>query len=217
MPVTFDNSFGLQTNGAACQFNFTLGTNAVLLAFVSSTGNGVSVSAVAYAGVALTKLDHRAVAPGGTNVVFDIWALTAPAAGVNVLSAQFATSDNWRFIAASYLNVKAIGGFGTIQGNTGTSVSTNSFSLSSTTTDLCVFGYNGAQGLTATVAGVTERGSAGVGSMKIWDVAGTGPTLSVSCSASAASTYLIGTGLSLQFSAISVSTRFFRALTGVGY
>lgn len=216
MPVTFDNSFATASSGTASQFTFTVGANAVLLAFITNDGVAQSVSAVAYGGVAMTQHIHRLVQPGAAAVPYDIWVLTAPAAGANVLSCQFKTSDNWYVIATSYLNVKSIGGFGTPQGTTATSGTTNSFSLSSTTTDLCVFGYNCGLALTGMV-GATERGSLGAGSVKVWEVAGGGPTKSISVSA-ATSTFFIGAGLSLQFSAAAASTlRFFRNLTGVGY
>lgn len=216
MPVTFDNGLATQSTGTACQFNFTVGTNAVLLAYIASNGGaGVSVSAVAYGGQALTRLVRVAGLGGAGNWPMEIWGLTAPASGSNVLSAQFVQSDLWYINAISYLNVTTVNPFGTPASATATNTSVCNLSFSSTTTDLVSFGITGAQVIT--IGNGTQRVADPTNTFKLGDAAGAGPTKSVSASFAAANAW-IACGVSLRFSAVAVSNlRFFRALTGAGY
>lgn len=214
MPVTFDNIAKSQSTGTALQFNLTVGANAVLLAyFVHDSVNQRSVSAVAYGGVAMTRLGST-LALGTNNIRMEVWGLTAPAAGSNVLSAQFAQSDLWYGFGVSYLNATGTTPFGTVASATSGGATVLNLSVSSTSTDLISF-FMAATGA-ITLSNGTQRQTAGSQAIVVGDIAGAGPeTVSAT---NAGSITWGGLGLSIRFSAAAASTlRFTRAMTGVGH
>ncbi len=121
MPVAFDNvGSTAQTATSSLTVVLTLTTGAVLLAFVSGNDTTGSVSAIAYNGVALTRLGF---AGAGTGSRVEAWGLTAPAAGVHDLVAQFSDGVTvWEMVGVSYVNAKAAGPFGTVASATASAV-----------------------------------------------------------------------------------------------
>jgi hypothetical protein len=212
MPVVFDNAAQTANQTTNIALTLTLGANAVLLVFAAGRDAPFSASAVAYGGVALSKI-------ADVSQEFEIvtcWALTAPAAGVNTLSVAFSNIARFSVLAASYQNVKASGPFGTIV--SGVSALANAtFSVSSTSTDVvaaCWAGIN--QHITAnngtTRASVSTTAS-GVPAVLV-DITGAG---TVSLSATQANAVAWGfIGVPLRFSAVAATSLRTMCLTGVG-
>lgn len=212
MPITFDNVGTSFTSGTTCSVNFTFtaGANTVLLVYtVADVGR--SCSAVAYAGVQLTQLIHVT-----TN---QLWALTAPAAGANTLSVDWVTTGGtgaFRATAVTYLGVKAVGGFGTLQSTTTTGVVIN-LSLSSTTTDLVAFFAVTTNNVSLTASPGTTRLSASHSGdlMLIGDIAGAA-TISLSAVVPGSSVIrFIGQPLIFSLAA-AVTSPFTLSMLGVG-
>ncbi len=204
MPVTFD-ALGT-ASGSLTQsltVNINIASNAVLVVGVGTNINR-SASAILYAGVALTRLGqvHET-----TNQTVELWVLTAPAAGNNALSAHFVgASAMWAIAGGSYLNVKAIGPFGTpASGTSGTANNVN-FSISSTTTDL-VAGFIWGDNSTPSATNGTSRASVGFatggGKFLYQDIAG---AASITLSATSTGANWAFMGLPLIFSAAAVAT-----------
>lgn len=216
MPVTFDNGVYTSSTGTVSQLTFTVGSNAVILAFVTndSTSN-FSVSAIAYNGAAFTRLGQVRGFGTGVSWPFELWGLSAQASGAHTLSAQFTASDRWYMGILSYTNVKDTTPFGTVGAATGTSQTVMNLSLSSTNTDLCVFGFIGTQNITP--GNGTIRVTDSTTGIRFGDIAGaTGPTTSISGSLAASGSWM-GIGISLRFSASGVVSRRLMALIGAGY
>jgi len=206
MPIVFDNVGGSASTGTALAFNFTAAANTVLLVFTRANASR-SVSAIAYGGVALTRITQ-------TGFVQEVWGLTAPASGSNILSAQWAgAAVSLCMIAVTYLNVAAVNPWGTPQSNASTGT-VFTLSLSSTTTDLVVVGF-GINGVTLTINNATTRLTAGAASILV--VADAPGAATISISASAGNSGWRGVGVPLVFSAAAVATGSFTLnLLGVG-
>lgn len=212
MPVTFDNIGTSFSSGAGVSiaFNFTAAANTVLLVWTHCDGDR-SCSAVAYGGVACTQLLDQT--GGGAQ----LWALTAPAAGINVLSATWRATGAiaFRAIAVTYLGVKAVGGFGTVQGTVSSGANCG-LSLSSSTTDLVAY-FCKNNGAALSAAPGTSRLSGSTSTSCKFVVADTAglPSTSVSVSTGAGSAIKI-LGIPLVFSAAATTSPWGLATMGCG-
>lgn len=183
MPVTFDN-FGSSAVGAATSIalTFTAGANAVMIA-VSHNVNNVSVSTMAYNGVALTRYISNNDRP------VEVWVLTAPASGSNVLSCLWKGVASVGVAVCTYTNAKNVAPFGTGISGTATTVAAVNYSVSSSSTDLVWAGFcilAGTQNITWNNG--TVRGSFSNGTtlkMTVGDIAG---AASITISATTAAT-----------------------------
>lgn len=134
MPVTFDNSTAT-VGGALVSLTvaLTVANGAVLLAFTAND-NTRSVSAMAYNGVAMTRLGGAAI----SSRFSELWVLTAPAVGANNLVVNFTGACSCGIFGMSYTNVKDVGGFGTVSTGISGNAALANLSVSSTNTDLVV-------------------------------------------------------------------------------
>lgn len=217
MPITFDNKASGQTQGTSLKVLLTAAANTTLLAFTTN-GFGISVSSMAYGGVALQR--KAMVVNTDYSATLELWVLSAPGTGILTLSAQFVSSVNWGMIGVTYLGVKASNGFGTpVSATAAGGTTTINLSLSSTNTDLVVACF--ATGYTDNIIANngTLRGSATASfdmRMIVADITGA-LAITVSATSSAASWAVLG--IPLLFSAAAGgSSRFFglRSLVGVG-
>lgn len=213
MPVTFDNAGSTATTGTALALTLTLTSGASLIVF-GANDNGRSLSAVTYAGTALTR---KALVQNGE---VDCWVLTAPAAGANILSAQLVGAGiSFAITGLSYVGLKDTGTFGTANSGTVGVVAAITLSISSTTTDLVVVGYkiNGSQTLSIPSGTIRTSISSGAAvKLVVADFAGAA-TVSASASATSGTPSWAAIGLPLVFSAAAATAnRYFRALRGVG-
>ena len=216
MPVTFDNFGTSFSSGVDCNVNFLFTAAADTVLLVYTVGDGTrSVSAIAYNGVALTQLFQDAS--------HQLWALTAPTAGINTLSVDWVTTGGalqFRAVAVTYLNVKAVGGFGTLQGTKTAAAVVGNLSLSSSTTDIVAYFVRASAGGNLDALPGTTRlsGSASANARFVFaDVAGAA-TISLSASAAAATTIrIIGQPLIFSVAAAGATRLNLRALLGVGY
>lgn len=209
MPVTFDNLASGVTAGTALQFNLTAAANTTLLVFTRGDV-AQAVSAIAYGGVALTRLISQ-------DNVEEAWILTAPAAGSNVLSAQWAGgAANFGMIGVTYLNVRTVNPTGTVAASASVGT-TCTLVVSSTSTDIVVFGVSSNNVGNLNAGGSTHRGSiTGVTNSFILEVSDYTGAANVSASASASpSSSLKYIGVPLVFSVGGASS--YRALLGVGF
>jgi hypothetical protein len=220
MPVTLDNMGATnQTSTATLALTLTLGSNAVLVAGYMIYDLAVSVSAVAYGGVALTRMGRANISAGG-GCGIEIWALTAPASGSNVLSANLVGGvvEIWQVGAISFLNAKAAAPFGTVVLGSLSALNAVSWSLSSSTTDIAVTFWAALNNVRPTVG----TSISGVESGAYFGTAAryhTGATvLSVSATISAAAPNHCFMGLNIIFSSVAAgSPRYpMLTLTGVG-
>ncbi len=162
--VLFDNAqITAMTAVDTLNLTLTAATNAVLLVAVGGKDTTGAVSAMAYNGVALTRLVQTTNGSIGMNM--EIWGLTAPAAGANIISANFSTAGTvgWVMLGATYTNARTSNPFGTANSATASAV-TATINISSSTTDKVFVGIGCVQYISATNA--TIRGS--IGSPNNW-------------------------------------------------
>lgn len=170
---------------------------------VSHNVNNVSVSTMAYNGVAMTRLLSNNDRP------VEVWVLTAPAAGVNVLSVLWKAVASVGVAVCTYINAKGVGPFGTGISGTATNAATINYSISSTNTDLVWAGFVILAGTNTLVwNNGTVRGSFTNGStlrMVVGDIAGAAAT-SISATTNAVNTSWKMFGIPIVFSAAAVAT-----------
>jgi len=214
MTVTFANAAGTQTNGTALTLSLTLDNPALVLAF-GGNDSGRVLSAMAFGGVAMTKLASTAFGES------ECWVLTAAGAGVGVLSAQLAgAATPFCVVAVGYRdNAGGTMTTGTAVSGTAGAATNVALSFSSTSTDLCVaaFKNNGNTNIAQDAAATLVFSQTAGTSVRMIVAQRTGAA-SISFSASCASSLSWAfTGVPLRaVAAVTVPLRL-GALTGVGY
>lgn len=191
MAVTFHNATltaGPVSSTSKVLLHTISAADACLLVWTQSN-KAISLSAVNAGGVAMTRLGL--VSAGGTSTL-ELWGLTAaPIATLTISATQVGTtSANFALIAVSYIGQRTVGGspFGTVAVGTATTVTAN-LSVSSTSTDLVVFGFGISANTTLVTNNGTLRASATASSLArlvVGDIAGAA-TVSVSASAGVSS------------------------------
>lgn len=190
MAVTFNNV--TTTAGPA-----SVGTKTIL--FTATAGStllvwthantAISISGIQANNMALTRLGHVSASSSRA----EVWGLTAPPAGVLSISANTvaAASLNFCLVAIGYVGHRQIGGspFGTVALGTATGATAN-LSVSSTSTDLVVFGFGASANLAVVLNNGTNRADithSTTGRLVIGDIAGAA-TVSISATANGAGT-----------------------------
>lgn len=205
MAITFDNAVGAHSIGTALQFTLTATAGAAALVVFNYSDVGNSASAVAYAGVAMTKL--------GRIDSLECWGLLNPTAGANILSAQFVALGNWTLVGATYMNVASFGGLGSASAAAATTVN---FSVSSGAGNVVIAAFGIHTGNTITLNNGTLRNTTSFGpvsNLVIADIAGAA-TVSLSATAAAGENWLM---LGLNMVVVSTVTNTFTfAMLGVG-
>jgi hypothetical protein len=191
MAVTIHNTT-FTAGGASAAVRVLVHTataNSCILIWTHSNETG-SISAVGVGGVAATRLG--AVDGGGSRS--ELWGLTAPAAGNLTISARFVGTgqSRWGLAATTLVGHRHVGGspFGTFVAATASSDTVN-LSVSSTSTDLVVFGLGVSGDAAVTLNNgslVLDMSHSTVGRLVIGSIAGADPT-SISATAAASVTW----------------------------
>lgn len=194
MAVTLHNAT-LTAGGASASVKVLLHTataGSVLLVW-SHLNEAVSLSAVAAAGVPLTRIG----AVSASTSRQELWGLTAPPSGILTISAILAGTQQgrWGIVAQTFVGQRQIGGspFGTFVGGTATSDNV-AFSVSATDTDLVAFGFGISGNAAVTLGNGTQDGVATVstvGRLVVGHITGAANT---TASATAASSVVWGFG-----------------------
>lgn len=221
MAVTFDSS-GKQTVGgtstvvAVC--SFTVAAGAVLLVGVA-TPTTISISACAVNGTPMTQLGRILHTSAGFSST--LYGLTAPPSGVVSISAGLVggVANQLFIIGASYLGAKSVNPFGTVTTKSDSAVTTSVIGFSTSTTDMVTLFAGGFNSFSFTATLATTRQSDGNHHISRWvDAAGTGATMSLSCSSvvTTQNLYWIGVNIAATATAVGSTIPSFLAMVNVG-
>lgn len=212
MPVVFDAvGTSAQTATVSLSVAITLANNAVLLAFIGGKA-AASASSVAYGGVNLTRLGYTSAT---TNMVLEVWGLTAPASGANNLVANFPSAGTRRTVVGiSYLNARAVNPFGKMASATASAVSV-AMNVSGTVDGVVVGGFACAAGISATNLLQRSLNNADMGFF-VGETAGAGVSTALSARLQGTvSASWANAGICVYFSAAAVTSPY-RFLTTMG-